>query len=279
MTIPVIELNQVSRRYDDGPPALDGVSLKITPGEAVAMLGPSGSGKSTLLNLVAGLDRPSSGTVTVDGVRVDELGEAGSARYRRAKVGMVFQFFNLLDDLTVADNALIHPQAQVAATYSGTVTSNTANFTMTNPRPYIAAVSAVWPWVHPERAFAIERAADEGNLYYSMECIAKQMSCESDAAGGLEGCGQSFDYITAMTKPDSVCEHMQNRTSARRMVDPAFLGGAVIVPPVQPGWSDANVELMRQASKLAEATHKASDGEPDQRWEALMASVLRYVQS
>jgi putative ABC transport system ATP-binding protein len=110
MAMSVIELSEVSRRYDEGPPALDGVSLRITAGEAVAILGPSGSGKSTLLNLVAGLDRPSSGTVSVDGVRVDGLGEAASARYRRAKIGMVFQFFNLLDDLTVADNVMLPAQ-------------------------------------------------------------------------------------------------------------------------------------------------------------------------
>lgn len=118
MTEPLIELHDVSRRYDEGPPALDNVSLRITAGEAVAILGPSGSGKSTLLNLVAGLDRPSTGTVTVDGVRVDELGEAGSARYRRAKIGMVFQFFNLLDDLTVADNVVL--PAQLAGMARGT---------------------------------------------------------------------------------------------------------------------------------------------------------------
>ena len=110
MTEPVIELRDVSRRYDEGPPALHDVSLRIAAWEAVAILGPSGSGKSTLLNLVAGLDRPSSGMVTVDGVRVNELGEARSARYRRAKIGMVFQFFNLLDDLTVADNVMLPAQ-------------------------------------------------------------------------------------------------------------------------------------------------------------------------
>ncbi|MFE7266508.1 ABC transporter ATP-binding protein [Streptomyces sp. NPDC057592] len=107
MTMPVIELRGVNRRYDDGPPALHGASLTVQPGEAVAILGPSGSGKSTLLNLIAGLDRPDTGTVTVDGVRVDQLSEAGSALYRRSKVGMVFQFFNLLDDLTVADNVVL----------------------------------------------------------------------------------------------------------------------------------------------------------------------------
>ncbi|MEO3922353.1 ABC transporter ATP-binding protein [Micromonosporaceae bacterium B7E4] len=118
MSAPVIELHDVSRRYDEGPPALDAVSLRIAAGESVAVLGPSGSGKSTLLNLVAGLDRPSGGTVTVAGVRVDELGEAGSARYRRAKIGMVFQFFNLLDDLTVVDNVML--PAQLAGTARGT---------------------------------------------------------------------------------------------------------------------------------------------------------------
>ncbi|MEU5346166.1 ABC transporter ATP-binding protein [Streptomyces sp. NPDC020766] len=110
MTQPVIELRDVSRGYDDGPPALHDTSLTVRPGEAVAILGPSGSGKSTLLNLIAGLDRPDTGTVTVDGVRVDRLGEAAAARYRRSRIGMVFQFFNLLDDLTVADNVALPAQ-------------------------------------------------------------------------------------------------------------------------------------------------------------------------
>jgi len=110
MTEPIIEIRDVRKAYDDGPAALAGVSLTVRAGEALAVLGPSGSGKSTLLNVIAGLDRPTQGSVTVDGVRVDRLGEAASARFRRERIGMVFQFFNLLDDLTVMDNVLLPAQ-------------------------------------------------------------------------------------------------------------------------------------------------------------------------
>ena len=107
----LVQLGDVTKRYDhDATPALTGVSLQIAPGEAIAVMGPSGSGKSTLLNLIAGLDRPSSGTVTVGGARIDQLSETGVARFRRQRIGMIFQFFNLLDDLTVADNVLLPAQ-------------------------------------------------------------------------------------------------------------------------------------------------------------------------
>ncbi len=72
-----------------------------------AIMGPSGCGKSTLLNLIGGLDRPTHGEVDLDGVRVDRLGEGAAARFRRTKVGFVFQFFQLLDDLSVRDNVAI----------------------------------------------------------------------------------------------------------------------------------------------------------------------------
>jgi putative ABC transport system ATP-binding protein len=106
----MIDVVDVSRRYQGDQAALDHLSLHVAQGECLALLGPSGSGKSTLLNLIAGLDRPTEGTVTVGGARVDRLSEAAAARYRRATIGLIFQFFNLLDDLTVADNVLLPAQ-------------------------------------------------------------------------------------------------------------------------------------------------------------------------
>jgi putative ABC transport system ATP-binding protein len=111
----IIQITDVTKRYEGtGSAAVDGVSLDVAAGEAVAVMGPSGSGKSTLLNLIAGLDRPTSGTVTVAGERIDMLSETRLARFRLRRVGMIFQFFNLLDDLTVLDNVML--PAQLAGT-------------------------------------------------------------------------------------------------------------------------------------------------------------------
>jgi putative ABC transport system ATP-binding protein len=106
---PVVRLTDVRKEYGDAH-ALAGVSMQIMPGEAVAVMGPSGSGKSTLLNMVAGLDRPSSGSVIVHGQKLTGLGEAALARFRRHRIGIVFQFFNLLDDLPVLENVALAAQ-------------------------------------------------------------------------------------------------------------------------------------------------------------------------
>ena len=107
----VIRFDGVTKIYQAGTPAaLADVTLTVAAGEVAAVMGPSGSGKSTLLNLVAGLDKPTSGTVTVAGLRIDTLGETALAKFRARHVGIIFQFFNLLDDLTVADNVLLPAQ-------------------------------------------------------------------------------------------------------------------------------------------------------------------------
>lgn len=107
----LVELRDVTKVYAGSDrPALDAVSLRIPAGEVTAIMGPSGSGKSTLLNLVAGLDRVTSGSIVVDGLEISRMSEGALARYRRARVGLVFQFFNLLNNLTALDNVLIPAQ-------------------------------------------------------------------------------------------------------------------------------------------------------------------------
>ena len=86
---------------------LDGVSLEVAAGEVVAVTGPSGSGKSTLLGLLAGLDTPSAGSITVDGVEVTRLGEADLARFRRRTIGFVFQSYHLIPTLTALENVAV----------------------------------------------------------------------------------------------------------------------------------------------------------------------------
>lgn len=107
MSTPRIELRQLSKSFRSGSSSLsilDQVDLEIAAGESVAILGPSGSGKSTLLALVAGLDRPTSGQVLLDGEPIEGLSESELALLRRHKVGFVFQSFQLLSNMTAHEN-------------------------------------------------------------------------------------------------------------------------------------------------------------------------------
>ncbi len=111
----MIHFNEVSRHYRQGDnvvTALDRVTLRIFAHEFVAVTGESGSGKSTALHLLGGLDRPDGGSVSVDGLLVSAASERELTRYRREKLGIVFQFFNLLPTLTVSENVALPLQLQ-----------------------------------------------------------------------------------------------------------------------------------------------------------------------
>ena len=104
---PIVTATDLQRRYGEGEAAVDalaGVSTRFERGRFAAIMGPSGSGKSTLMHLLAGLDKPTGGSVVVDGVELAGLDDAKLTRLRRDKLGFVFQFFNLLPVLTAEEN-------------------------------------------------------------------------------------------------------------------------------------------------------------------------------
>src|SRR5208337_2988662 len=103
----MIKLRDLCKTYvrgDESIKVLEDLSLDIPKGSYEALMGPSGSGKSTLLNLIAGLDRPTSGTIEINGRRIDGLGESALARWRADNIGFVFQSYNLLPVLTALEN-------------------------------------------------------------------------------------------------------------------------------------------------------------------------------
>ena len=106
----VVQARALARHYGEGATAvqaLRGVSLDVERGQLVAVMGPSGSGKSTLMHSLAGLDKPTSGTVTIAGTEITGLDDARMTRLRRDHIGFVFQFFNLLPMLTAEENVLL----------------------------------------------------------------------------------------------------------------------------------------------------------------------------
>ena len=113
----VIAATDVTRRYGEGDAAVDalrGVSLDVAAGQFAAVMGPSGSGKSTLMHILAGLDRPTTGSVSIDGTEITELNDKRLTLLRRHNIGFIFQFFNLLPTLTAEENILL--PLQIAGT-------------------------------------------------------------------------------------------------------------------------------------------------------------------
>src|SRR5690349_14301603 len=107
---PVVTATDLTRRYGEGDTAVDalrGVSLSVRKGELAAVMGPSGSGKSTLMHILAGLDRPTSGEVTIAGTELSALSDNDMTRLRREHIGFVFQFFNLLPMLDAEENIVL----------------------------------------------------------------------------------------------------------------------------------------------------------------------------
>ena len=106
----VLEVKELTKIYGSGEnqvTALDHVSFQVKKGEFVAIVGASGSGKSTLMNLIGGIDRPTSGSVVIDGKKIFDMNESEMAIFRRRNIGIVYQFYNLIPNLTVDENIML----------------------------------------------------------------------------------------------------------------------------------------------------------------------------
>ena len=139
----------------------------------------------------------------------------------------------------------------------------------------IQALAGMWAHIFTTEAVQVQQADEAGLLYYSMECVGSHLKC-----AGPEGCGEQFEYSAR----DTHCEHLRERASIRHIVNPVFRGGALIVPPTNPGWKEARAsvitdEVMAEAAAFAEQTYAQNvahlDGDLTAAgWEQLMAMVL-----
>lgn len=159
-----------------------------------------------------------------------------------------------------------------AITEASLLTPETADDELADP--YIAASASMWRWLWPQEASVVEMAAAAGTLWYSMECVSETVICH-----GENGCGVEVSYMDALLKQGECCEHIAERSAERRFKQPTFMGGAIIVPPVRPGWDSAHATVLSEASKYAERAFEQA-GQPDMEaaaWERLMAQVLEFA--
>ncbi len=182
-----------------------------------------------------------------------------------------------LGELTVRHGPLnwLHEARHVIGTIADTrMVKRDEQLAMDLDQPHISALSAIWKWIYPDEAWVIEQASDAGKLWYSMECVSKEVACV-----GENGCGAKASYGDYLQGKGATCAHMTERSATRHFANPTFLGGAVIVPPVRPGWAEADASVLRQAASLAERSFDQA-GQPDvaaSEWEQLMAQVLRFA--
>lgn len=173
---------------------------------------------------------------------------------------------------TYTTNASEAADPTVALTTHPVQYSTNANIKIAMPNPYVEAVAGLWHSRFPEEYFEIEKAHKEGSLFFSMEAIPESVSCPSCQVEAAFAGFESSEY----------CGHMQGPTGPKRLHNPVFAGGAIIIPPIRPGWDRADIRTIAQAHERAEEVYTAMasempDLEPDQ-WEWLMAEVVTMVE-
>lgn len=139
--------------------------------------------------------------------------------------------------------------------------------------PHIQTGARFWSYLSPERANMLRKYIDEGRAWFSMECIASQIECR-----GPNGCGSVMSYADAANKTERACQHVRERSSHRRFVQPVFQGAAVIVPPQRPGWASAAITgLVQNAERQLEAANLSVDGLSDEDAVAMVTAILQWA--
>jgi len=136
---------------------------------------------------------------------------------------------------------------------------------------HIRTDATVWGYVFREEAATIRRYIGEGTAWLSMECIASQIECT-----GPNGCGALMPYADAATRSGSACQHVKERASHRRFIEPVFRGAAVILPPVQPGWAKADLGAQRTAGAVLEAASLDTRGLDDAAAQQMVAQIIQW---
>jgi hypothetical protein len=163
---------------------------------------------------------------------------------------------------TLVDSKLVAPNLEAAGSNLG-------------PRvgTHLAVAGVMWRHLYPRLAEQVEEASAGKKLAFSMECTSDAVTCSTGE--GRTGCGQAYPFRQIALEPASVCEHLRERSSLRRFVDPVFLGGALIVPPVKPAWREADASVMEAATKEAERTWVQGEaaGHTQQSWAELVLAA------
>lgn len=149
-------------------------------------------------------------------------------------------------------------------------------------KPFMAVNAALWKEFFPYETRMVEMASDAGLLFWSMECQSQSIRCETSGDGKWTGCGKEYPFEQWAKRPESLCTHMQEKSAQRHFVQPRFNAGAVIVPPVRPGWREAKAQVREHAESLA-ALHYAEAAAqadlPDEQLVSLMEQVVRFGES
>ncbi len=136
---------------------------------------------------------------------------------------------------------------------------------------HVVADATLWRWLYPREAREVAMYSEARSLWYSMECISQEIACV-----GANGCGTKVPYLDALNRTEKACEHLRERSSFRRFVNPIFQGAAIIVPPTKPGWANADLAVQRQAASYVEDHELVLPGLEQAQAESMVAQVLEW---